>query len=122
MDDFINKYGKGILICLLIAIPSWIIGKGVSSDDHCHYDSCRMIITMFWNDKEAEAGIRTSRMVYRRLFVLLGFGMNLGVILFETDFTNHCLFYYYIFSTCVVMKKVFKKMHSKYIGLVGVGF
>ena len=25
--NFINKYGKGILICLLIAIPSWIIGK-----------------------------------------------------------------------------------------------
>ena len=44
-----------------------------------------MIITMFWNDKKnAEAGIKwTSKIILQTAVVLLGFGMNLGVI-FQT--------------------------------------
>lgn len=44
-----------------------------------------MIIAMFWNDKKsAEAGIKwTSKVILQTAVVLLGFGMNLGVI-FET--------------------------------------
>ena len=57
--NFINKYGKGILICLLIAIPSWIIGKMFPVVGGAVIAILEgMIIAMFWNDKKfAEAGI-----------------------------------------------------------------
>ena len=84
--NFINKYGKGILVCLLIAIPSWIIGKMFPVIGGAVIAILAgMIIAMFWNDKQkAEAGIKwTSKIVLQTAVVLLGFGMNLGVI-FET--------------------------------------
>lgn len=84
--NFINKYGKGILICLLIAIPSWIIGKMFPVVGGAVIAILAgMIIAMFWNDKKsAEAGIKwTSKVILQTAVVLLGFGMNLGVI-FET--------------------------------------
>ena len=50
--NFINKYGKGILICLLIAIPSWIIGKMFPVIGGAVIAILAgMIIAMFWNDK-----------------------------------------------------------------------
>ena len=84
--DFVNKYGKGILICLLIAIPSWIIEKMFPVIGGAIIATLAgMIIAMFWKDKQkAEAGIKwTSKIVLQTAVVLLGFGMNLGVI-FET--------------------------------------
>lgn len=84
--SFVNKYGKGILVCLLIAIPSWIIGKMFPVIGGAVIAILAgMIIAMFWNDKQkAEAGIKwTSKIVLQTAVVLLGFGMNLGVI-FET--------------------------------------
>ena len=84
--NFINKYGKGILICLLIAIPSWIIGKMFPVIGGAVIAILAgMIIAMFWSDKQnAEAGIKwTSKVILQTAVVLLGFGMNLGVI-FET--------------------------------------
>lgn len=58
--NFINKYGKGILICLLIAIPSWIIGKMFPVIGGAVIAILAgMIIAMFWNDKKSsEAGIK----------------------------------------------------------------
>ena len=58
--NFINKYGKGILVCLLIAIPSWIIGKMFPVIGGAVIAILAgMIIAMFWNDKQkAEAGIK----------------------------------------------------------------
>ena len=55
--NFVNKYGKGILICLLIAIPSWIIGKMFPVIGGAVIAILvGMIIAMFWNDKQkAEA-------------------------------------------------------------------
>ena len=84
--NFINKYGKGILICLLIAIPSWIIGKMFPVIGGAVIAILAgMIIAMFWSDKQnAEAGIKwSSKVILQTAVVLLGFGMNLGVI-FET--------------------------------------
>lgn len=52
--NFINKYGKGILICLLIAIPSWIIGKMFPVVGGAVIAILAgMIIAMFWNDKKS---------------------------------------------------------------------
>ena len=77
--NFVNKYGKGILVCLLIAIPSWIIGKMFPVIGGAVIAILAgMIIAMFWNDKQkAEAGIKwTSKIVLQTAVVLLGFGMN----------------------------------------------
>lgn len=50
--NFVNKYGKGILVCLLIAIPSWIIGKMFPVIGGAVIAILAgMIIAMFWNDR-----------------------------------------------------------------------
>ena len=57
--------------------------KAVSYSRMSSYSNyCRMVITMFWNDKgKAEAGIKwTSKLILQAAVVLLGFGMNLAVI------------------------------------------
>lgn len=84
--NFIKKNWRGILICLAIAIPSWILGKIFPVVGGAVIAILAgMIIAMFWNDKgKAEAGIKwTSKVVLQTAVVLLGFGMNLGVI-FQT--------------------------------------
>lgn len=84
--NFVKKNWSGILLCLVIAIPSWFLGKifpvvggAVTAI------IAGMIVTMFWNDKgKAEAGIKwTSKIILQTAVVLLGFGMNLGAI-FQT--------------------------------------
>ena len=109
----VNKYGKGILICLLIAIPSWIIGKMFPVIGGAVIAILAgMIIAMFWNDKQkAEAGIKwTSKIVLQTAVVLLGFGMNLGVI-FETGKQSLPIILCTITTSLVlawVMKKILK--------------
>ena len=84
--DFIKKNGSGILVCLAIAIPSWLLGKMFPVIGGAVIAIIAgMIVTMFWNNKgKAEPGIKwTSRVILQTAVVLLGFGMNLGVI-FQT--------------------------------------
>ena len=123
--NFVNKYGKGILVCLLIAIPSWIIGKMFPVIGGAVIAILAgMIIAMFWNDKQkAEAGIKwTSKIVLQTAVVLLGFGMNLGVI-FETGKQSLPIILCTITTSLVlawIMKKVLKVPTNTSI-LVGVG-
>ena len=123
--NFINKYGKGILICLLIAIPSWIIGKMFPVIGGAVIAILAgMIIAMFWNDKKSsEAGIKwTSKVILQTAVVLLGFGMNLGVI-FETGKQSLPIIVCTITTSLVlawIMKKVLKVPSNTSI-LVGVG-
>lgn len=84
--DFIKKNGSGILVCLAIAIPSWLLGKMFPVIGGAVIAIIAgMIVTMFWDNKgKAELGIKwTSRVILQTAVVLLGFGMNLGVI-FQT--------------------------------------
>ncbi len=84
--DFIKKNGSGILVCLAIAIPSWLLGKMFPVIGGAAIAIIAgMIVTMFWDNKgKAEPGIKwTSRVILQTAVVLLGFGMNLGVI-FQT--------------------------------------
>ena len=79
---------------------------------------------MFWNDKgKAEAGIKwTSKIVLQTAVVLLGFGMNLGVI-FETGKQSLPIILCTITTSLVlawIMKKVLKVPTNTSI-LVGVG-
>ena len=84
--DFIKKNGSGILVYLAIAIPSWLLGKMFPVIGGAVIAIIAgMIVTMFWDNKgKAEPGIKwTSRVILQTAVVLLGFGMNLGVI-FQT--------------------------------------
>ena len=84
--NFMKKNGIGILLCLVIAIPAWFLGKLFPViGGAVPAIIAGLIITMIWNDKgKAEAGIKwTSKVILQSAVVLLGFGMNLGVI-FQT--------------------------------------
>ena len=84
---FMNSLKKkvpGILVCLLIAVPAWLIGKRFPIiGGPVLAILFGMLIALFWSDKGRTAdGIRfTSKTVLQTAVVLLGFGMNLGVIL-----------------------------------------
>ena len=83
-----------------------------------------MIITMFWNDKKnAEAGIKwTSKIILQTAVVLLGFGMNLGVI-FQTGKQSLPIIICTITTSLVIawiLKKALKVPANTSI-LVGVG-
>lgn len=84
MKDWVKNNWLGILICLAIAIPSWLLGKQFPVIGGAVIAILiGMIIATFWNNKgKAEKGIKwTSKIILQAAVVLLGFGMNLGVIL-----------------------------------------
>lgn len=80
---FMKKNGRGILTCLAIAIPSWLLGKIFPIVGGAVIAIVSgMIVTMVWDNKgKAEPGIKwTSKIILQTAVVLLGFGMDLGVI------------------------------------------
>ena len=84
--EFIRKNYTGILVCFGIAVPAWLLGKAfpiIGGPVLIIYFG--MLIALFWSDKgKAAAGIKwTSKIILQTAVVLLGFGLNLGVI-FET--------------------------------------
>ena len=81
---FLRKNLPGIGVCFAIAVPSWLLGKKFPIIGGAVIAILAgMLITLAWNNKgKAEAGIKwTSKIVLQTAVVLLGFGMNLGVIL-----------------------------------------
>ena len=82
--DFIKKNYKGLLLCLVIAVPSWFLGKAFPIIGGAVIGIIAgMLITLFIKDKSAfESGIKfTSKKILQWAVILLGFGMNLSVIL-----------------------------------------
>ena len=79
-----KKNLPGILVCLAIAVPSWYLGKLFPLIGGAVIAILAgMVITMFRADKGvAESGIKfTSKIILQAAVVLLGFGLNLNVIL-----------------------------------------
>ena len=84
--EFIRKNYIGILVCFAIAVPAWLLGKAFPIIGGPVLSILfGMLIALFWSDKgKAAAGIKwTSKIILQTAVVLLGFGLNLGVI-FET--------------------------------------
>ncbi len=82
--DFIKKNGLGILVCLAIALPAWYLGKVFPLiGGPVIAILLGMVIALFWNNKgSAGAGIKfTSKYILQTAVVLLGFGMDLSVVL-----------------------------------------
>ena len=79
----IFKNWKGILVCFLIAVPSWLLGKQFEIVGGAVIAILvGMIITAFWKNKGVyEGGIKyTSKKILQWAVILLGFGLNLGVV------------------------------------------
>ena len=84
--EFIRKNYAGILTCFGIAVPAWLLGKAFPViGGPVIAILIGMLLTLGWKEKgKAAPGIKwTSKIVLQTAVVLLGFGMNLGVI-FQT--------------------------------------
>ena len=123
--NWIRKNAPGLLLCLVIAVPSWffgkrfpIIGGAVTAIIVC------MIVTLFIKDKsKLEAGIKfTSKKILQWAVVLLGFGMNLNVI-FQTGVQSLPIIICTIDASLLIAFVPQRAMHmpSKIATLIGVG-
>ncbi len=123
--NFIKKNLSGILVCLAIAVPSWLLGKKFPVVGGAVIAILvGMIVTMFWHNKgKAESGIKwTSKIILQTAVVLLGFGMNLGVI-FETGKQSLPIIICTISTSLIIAFVLRKALHvsSNASILVGVG-
>lgn len=123
--SFIKKNAPGILLCLAIAIPSWFLGTAFPIVGGAVIAILAgMILTLIIKNKGVlEHGIKfTSKKVLQWAVVLLGFGMDLNVVL-ETGKQSLPIIVCTITISLVVaflLNKVVK-MPSKVATLIGVG-
>ncbi len=122
---FITKNWKGIILCLCIAVPSWFLGNMFPIIGGAVIAIIAgMIITMFVKNKAPfEAGIKfTSKKILQWAVVLLGFGLNLNVIV-ETGKQSLPIIVSTITVSLVIAFVLCKVMHipGKISTLVGVG-
>lgn len=123
--NFLKKNGTGLLLCLAIAIPSWFLGKAFPIIGGAVIAILAgMIVTMFLKDKtKFEAGIKfTSKKILQWAVILLGFGLNLNVIL-QTGKQSLPIIVSTITTSLVIAFVMCKTMHipGKISTLVGVG-
>ena len=81
---FVKKNGPGILLCLAIAVPAWLLGRLLPVIGGPVFAILAgMVVTLLLKNKDwAGGGIAfTSKKVLQYAVVLLGFGMNLTDIL-----------------------------------------
>ncbi len=79
----VSSIWKGVLFCLAIAVPSFILGKLVPVVGGPVFSILiGMVIAVFLKDRGSlDAGIRfSSKKILQWAVVLLGFGMNLSVV------------------------------------------
>lgn len=123
--SFIKKNAPGILLCLAIAIPSWFLGTAFPIVGGAVIAILAgMVLTLIIKNKGVlESGIKfTSKKVLQWAVVLLGFGMDLNVVL-ETGKQSLPIIVCTITISLVVaflLNKVVK-MPSKVATLIGVG-
>ncbi len=123
--NWIKQNGLGILVCLGIALVSYGLGKLVPVVGGAVFAILiGMVIALFWKDKGSSAkGIQfTSKYILQAAVVLLGFGMNLGVI-WKTGTQSLPIILATITTSLVLAWLVKRWLHvpSKTATLVGVG-
>ena len=80
----VKKKVPGMAVCLAIAIPSWLLGKQIPVIGGPVFAILMaMIIALFWTPGETyKTGIGfASKKILQAAVVLLGFGLNLNVVL-----------------------------------------
>ena len=122
---FFQTNGKGLALCLAIAIPAWLLGQAFPIIGGPIISILLgMLVTIPIKDKtNLAAGIKfTSKKILQWAVILLGFGLNLGVIL-ETGVQSLPIIVCTITTSLVIAWVLQKTMHmpSKITTLIGVG-
>ena len=123
--NWVKKYTKGLLLCLAIALPSWLLGRLFPIiGGPVIAIILGMILTIFLKDKSAfQDGINFSaKKILQYAVILLGFGLNLSVIL-ETGKQSLPIILATI-STSLILAFILSKLlkiPSKISTLIGVG-
>ena len=123
--SFIQKNAKGILLCLVLAIPCWFLGQAVPVVGGPVFGILAgMLITLLLKDKtQFQSGITfVSKKVLQYAVVLLGFGLNLSVIL-ETGKQSLPIIISTITTSLIIAFILYKalKLKTNNAILVGVG-
>lgn len=123
--EFIKTKGLGIILCLIIAIPSFYMGKLFPVVGGPVFAILAgMVITQLIKEKgKFKAGITfTSKKILQYAVILLGFGMNLSDILSKGS-QSLPIIISTISTSLIISFVMFKlmKMPSKISTLVGVG-
>ena len=121
----LKNYGPGMILCLLLAVPSWFFGKTFPViGGPIIAIVAGMLITMFLKDKKPfEKGLCfTSKKVLQYAVILLGFGMNLSVVL-ETGKQSLPIILSTITVSLLIAYILQKMMHipTNVATLIGVG-
>lgn len=121
----IKENVKGFLLCLAISVPCWLLGKLFPVIGGAVFAIIAgMIITFFIKDKtNLQPGITfVSKKILQYAVVLLGFGLNLSVIL-KTGKQSLPIIVTTIATSLIIAWIIHKVLHipSKISTLVGVG-
>lgn len=122
---FVKNNWKGIAVCLAVAIPSWFLGLlfPVIGGAVIAILAGMVIGVIMKNKSPFESGIKfTSKKVLQWAVILLGFGMNLNVIL-ETGKQSLPIIISTISTSLIIAFVLHKAMRipGKISTLVGVG-
>ena len=125
MITFFKEKGAGLLLCLVIAVPSWLLGKMFPVVGGPVFAILiGMILTLFFTDKGiCEAGIKyTSKKILQAAVIFLGFGMNLTEILSKGQ-QSLPIIISTIATSLVISFILYKvlKLETNHAILVGVG-
>ena len=120
-----KKNAKGVLLCLLIAIPAWFLGTLLPVVGGPVFAILiGMVVTLLLKDKQAvQPGIGfTSKKILQYAVILLGFGMNLTDILLKGK-QSLPIIIATISTSLIIAALMFAlmKMPYKISALVGVG-
>lgn len=123
--NFIKKNAPGLLLCLIVAIPSLLLGKKFPIiGGPVIAILTGMIIAVFIKDKSRyELGIKfISKKILQYAVILLGFGLNLSVVL-ETGKQSLPIIISTITTSLIIAFVLHKIMHipSNISTLIGVG-
>ncbi len=123
--SFLKNNWKGLLLCLCIAVPSWFLGKQFPIIGGAVIAIIAgMIVTIFLKNKTPfEAGVKfTSKKILQWAVILLGFGLNLNVIL-QTGKQSLPIIVSTITVSLIIAFVLHKVMRipSKISTLIGVG-
>ena len=123
--EFIKKNGKGLLFCLAVAVPAAALGKLLPVIGGPVFAILiGMVLALIIKKRDAlESGVKyTSKKILQYAVVLLGFGLNLEVVM-ETGKQSLPIILCTITTSLVISYVLHRTMHipGKISTLVGVG-
>ena len=121
----VKKLGPGLVLCLALAIPCWLLGKAFPIVGGPVFAILTgMVVTLFYRTKgSTQAGIAyTSKKILQYAVILLGFGLNLSEIA-KVGATSLPIILSTISTSLIVSFLLYKlmKMPANISTLIGVG-